>query len=101
MGVGVPWGPPGEALLSFLGHFHAMASPSGMHAPTTLPVYADHFLIAINGPTEGEGNAPVAAASALSEVDGEGNIHIDVGKQRKETRKKKETRKNTTKVVAA
>ena len=49
----------------------------------------------------GEGNAAVAAASALSEVDGEGNIHIDVRKQRKETRKMKETRKDTSEVVVA
>jgi hypothetical protein len=76
-------------------------SPSGIHPPTTLSVYADQSPIAINGPTEGEGNAAVGAASVLSEVDGEGNIHIDVGKQRKETSKMKETRKDTTEVVAA
>jgi hypothetical protein len=44
-----------------------------------------------------------AVASALLEVDGEENIYINVGKERKPGRKKrklKETPKDTTEVVA-
>ena len=46
-------------------------------------------------PNRGEGNAPVAAASVLSEVDGEGNIHIDVADERKLGKGHKEGEKNT------
>jgi hypothetical protein len=51
----------------------------------------------------GEGNVVGATAGALLEVNGEGNIYIYAGKERKPgrtPRKAKETRKDTTEVVA-
>ena len=103
----VPWellslgARPGRLLFSFLGHLHVMASPLlGYTAPSVFQ--STHTNCRLRSTAQiGEGNVAVAAASAFPEVDREGNIHIDVGKQRKDTRKVKETWKGTTEVVVA
>ena len=66
-----------------------------------IPGYGSNFLRRINCRKKREIDVIAAAASVLPEVDGEGNIHIDVGEERKDTRKVKETWKGTTEVVVA
>ena len=96
MGVCFPWGPPGEALISFLGHFYVMgvslSSNTRPHQPPSLVTPISDCDSAIYlGP--GEVNVGSAAASALLKVDGEANIYINVGKERKPERTPRKVKK--------
>ena len=86
MGVRFPWGPPGEALISFLGHFYVMGMSLSRNTrphqpPSLVTPISDCDSAMYSG--SGEVNVVGAAASALLKVDGEGNIYINVGKERK------------------
>ncbi len=84
MGVAFPWGPPGEAFTqlprALLCHG---VSLSGIHASPSIfqSTHNNGSLRLTARRKTGEGDVVVVAASALLEVDGEGNIYINVGNE--------------------